>query len=37
MELNGNPSLNKNRWLKMAKDVNVKALIAILGGFPIDC
>ena len=35
-ELNGNPSLNKNRRSEMAKDVDVEALIAISVGFPVD-
>jgi monoamine oxidase len=35
-ELNGNPSLNKNRRSDMTKDVDVEALIAISVGFPVD-
>ncbi|KAF5455688.1 hypothetical protein F2P56_025238 [Juglans regia] len=35
-ELNGNPSLARNRRSDIAKDVDVEALIAISVGFPVD-
>ncbi|KAF3446869.1 hypothetical protein FNV43_RR12049 [Rhamnella rubrinervis] len=35
-ELNGNPSVAKNRRADLAKEVDIEALIAISVGFPVD-
>lgn len=35
-ELNGNPSVAKNRRADLAKEVDIEALIAVSVGFPVD-